>query len=207
MLMTFADNALPPDEMAAIERYLATDADARALVAAFRRSREAVRAAIPIEAFERSDDPLANAILSGELGGRMATNAERLDHRSPIEATAGEDTRADVLRLPRHRPAPANESRSPILVSRQWALPLAASIALVIGGFVGYGLRGTSNLDKIADGSKVAPEIGIGTLPGSSPIARFLERATTGETLALTNRDGSTGSTKDDAHRVDRVIL
>jgi len=188
MLMAFADDALPPEESAAIARYLEKDADARALVDAFRQSRARLGAALPIEAFEREVDPLAEAILSG------SNDRSRDDGASSAKMAGGPIAQPAPRRSDGwQRFAGSSGGRRSFVRMDRFAVPLAASIALMVGVIGGYAIRGPSGDPPPETGSIASNDIGIGIgqLAGTSPVAAFLETAATGDALAL---DGATSS-------------
>ncbi|MFN3867907.1 MAG: hypothetical protein ACK4MF_02440 [Hyphomicrobiaceae bacterium] len=109
-LMAFADGALSPERHAEVAAYLATDADARALVDDFRRSADLVRGAFDAALTAPPNEKLEQLIRSGGASGTAAANVTSLASRRKVPFR-----------------------------SQGWQpLALAASLALVIGAGLGW---------------------------------------------------------------------
>lgn len=122
-LMAYADDALDEGERAMIEQYLATDADARDLVAAFRRSRDLAARAFDEALTSPPPKHLVDLIMSHPATPGSAT---------PISAADNV-----VVLAPRPRASPM----------ATWALPMAASLAFAIGLGTGWLYRPTQPVD------------------------------------------------------------
>lgn len=159
-LMAFADGQLPLDEMCEIEAYLEADPDARQLVGAFRQSSELVSAAFDEVLHQTPPQRLIDAI-------EKAPRAEAAQDAAPVTE----------LRTPAARAgsASANWSGSREPVANHWALPLAASMALLVGIGVGL-LIGQSNRIATTEPFHIA----LGLVAPSAPLARLLETSPSG---------------------------
>jgi anti-sigma factor RsiW len=129
MLMRFADGELDTDEMAVIEEAMETDDDLVARVAMFIETKAQAQAALkPL-----LDEPVPEKLKAAVEGMVAAKRAE--DAKAETVAAAGAATVVPFeARKAAQRPAAAP----------RWTLPLAASIAAVIGGLVGYWAAGSS---------------------------------------------------------------
>lgn len=156
MLMAFADDALDPADRARVEAYLATDVEAQALVETFRRTAALARDAYAAPLREPAPDSLVQAISKAPAPGRPSSEPARLAPDS-----------AEVVDLAAHRrlarPAEA------------WRLPLAASLALLVGLAAGYLASGGST-------SRSADQFALGAVSRSAPLADALERRPSGST-------------------------
>ncbi len=161
-LMAFADGQLPSDEMREVEAYLESDPDARQLVAAFRQSKDLISAAFDDLLHEAPPQKLIDAI-----------------EKAPRDLAAKPTATVTGLRTPaaRERTASANGSASRQPVARHWALPLAASIALLVGLGVGFLFGHSGRL------STEPPAIALGLVAPSAPLARLLETSPSGTPL------------------------
>lgn len=118
MLMRFADGELDAEEMAVIEKAMETDDDLVARVAMFIETKAQAQAALkPL-----LDEPVPEKLKAAVEGMVAAKRAERAEEKPAARVVPFEARRAAV-------PRPS---------VRQWTLPLAASIAAVIGGLAGY---------------------------------------------------------------------
>lgn len=157
MLMDYADGKLDTGEQFAVEAYLKTDESARQLVDAFRKSRTLLAQAF--------DDPMRAApprALIDTIRGAPAREGAR-----PEASILGFKTRS----RPGHRFG--------------YALPLAASIALVAG--FGMGMV----LGRLPSAPAPAYGIALGSVAPDSALARMLETAPSGSRIAVTEAGGS----------------
>lgn len=153
-LMAYADGALDDASHARVGGYLATDAEARALVATFRRTAVLAREAFSPPLDEAPPKALVDAILgaTNELSGTddnftiPAGKAYVVD----LGSRRGHQRLRDGLRL-----------------------PLAASLALLVGLGAGY-LASRGGADR--DGSGLT----LGVVDTSAPLADVLERRPSG---------------------------
>ncbi len=118
MLMRFADGELDADEMAVIEKAMESDDDLVARVAMFIETKAQAQAALKPLLDEPVPDKLKAAV-EGMIAAKRTEDAK-------VEAKP-----ATVV------PFEARKTAAKPAV-RQWTLPLAASIAAVIGGLAGY---------------------------------------------------------------------
>lgn len=153
-LNAYCDGALDADACAEVEACLKTDAAARELLERLRRAN-----ALAMRAFEepfREPPPqaLIDAILKGP--GREAAS----DSTTPLRTRAFRGRRI-----------------------RDYAVPLAASLALAIGiaaGFL-FGSQPGQGPDELA----------LGAVPGGSQLHRLLEDTPSGQILEINGRGGS----------------
>ena len=118
MLMRFADGELDPAEMAVIEKAMETNDELVARVAMFIETKAQAQAALkPL-----LDEPVPEK-LKAAVEGMIA--AKRADRSAPRRG-----------RRRSCRSTPGKTAAKPVV--RQWTLPLAASLAAVIGGLAGY---------------------------------------------------------------------
>lgn len=169
-LMGYADGVLDAESQARVDAYLATDPEARDLVASFRRTAALAREAYSQPFDEAPPKTLVDAILSGTSKAQDAVGDAK-------PSTGG----ASVVDLhARRRPARLRESLR---------LPIAASLALLVGMGGGYLLgRG--------DGDRGASELALGAVAPSAPLADALEHRPSGSTtgrisIVATFRDKS----------------
>jgi anti-sigma factor RsiW len=121
MLMRFADGELDADEMAVIEKAMETDDDLVARVAMFIETKAQAQAALkPL-----LDEPMPEK-LKAAVEGMIA--AKRADEK---KRTGEERGTATVM------PFEARKAAARPTV-RQWTLPIAASLAAIVGGLAGY---------------------------------------------------------------------
>lgn len=123
ILMRFADGELDPDTSAKLERAMETDDELVARVALFIETRAEAQAAL-------------KPLLDEPVPEHLVAAVERMVE----EKRAKESPVATIV--PFRKPA---QERSPV---RQWALPLAASVAAVLGGLAGYWAAG-SGVDSL----------------------------------------------------------
>lgn len=125
MLMRFADGELDADEMADIEKAMETDDDLVARVAMFIGTKAEAQAALkPL-----LDEPVPEKLKAAVEG--------------MVAAKRAEDAKAKAVGSATVVPFEARKAQTQP-TTRQWALPLAASIAAVIGGLAGYWAAGGS---------------------------------------------------------------
>ena len=118
MLMRFADGELDAEEMAVIEKAMETDDDLVARVAMFIETKAQAQAAMKPLLDEPVPEKLKAAV-EGMIAAKRAEDAKAEAKPATVVPFEARKTAA--------RPA-----------ARQWTLPLAASIAAVIGGLAGY---------------------------------------------------------------------
>ena len=157
MLMAFADGELDPQVMAQVRAALADDPAARERVRLYRRTTQLLRQAYDAPMHEPVPKPLLDAV-------NPRTNA----------TGSGE-----VVELA----TPKTPARGWSV--RRMALPLAASLALVIGTAVGYRLQ-PAPVDTFAGGDGFTGRIAL-----ESPLHRLLETKISGEPLEWAADEGS----------------
>ena len=129
-LIAYADGALEPEERVAVERRIQADPALADRARRFAESRARAKDALAPLLQEKVPDALSAAV------GDMLRDADG-------GAESGE---ADVVSLAsRRRDASAGMSRSSAPRAR-WAMPIAASVALLIGAAAGF-MIGTSQVD------------------------------------------------------------
>ena len=154
-LLAYADGQLPPDEAAAVARYLDTSAEARRFVDQLRTSAELAREAFEIAPGAQVEDRLAALILG----------------TAPRAAAAAAD---NVVALqPRRRLVDR-------VVPRQ-AWRMAAAILILVGSLGGYELGRRAG----APGETVGTEIVVGRLGAGTPVATLLETRASGDPLPI----------------------
>lgn len=177
MFMAYADDALDPADRARVEAHLETDADARAMVEMFRRTTALARDAYSAPLRERAPEGLVQAILKPRAAAR--TMAE------PTDDAANSTT---VIGLDSHRA----RGRS----ADTWRLPMAASLALLVGLGAGYqASRGVHDRGE--------SEFALGVVDKSAPLADVLERRPSG---ANTGRHVIVATFRDKRDRACREI-
>ncbi len=159
-LMAFADGALEPEEMARIADYIETDAEARATVEAFRRSRELLSGAYDAALLAPVPDRLMEAIMAG----------------SAPDVPAAGGAPGKVVDLASRRSARQDERPA---VTGWRPVAMAASVAVLAGVAIGW-LAGVSG--RSADPN---PLIAIGPLAPSSTLASLLEGSASHQQTAL----------------------
>ncbi len=145
MLMAYADGALSEAERAEIAAALENDAEARAIVAEFRRTAEISRAAFADILAEPVPDRLVNTVLG----------------------TRTHD--ANVVDLAR--------ARKPRTTTWRTALPLAASVLLVVGVAA-----------ALLRQQPAAQLMALGPVPSAASLAEILETKPSGTPLMLASR-------------------
>ncbi|MET0574886.1 MAG: anti-sigma factor [Mesorhizobium sp.] len=118
MLMRFADGELDPQASAAIEAAMETDDDLVARVGLFIETRAEAKSAL-------------KPLLDEPVPEKLVTAVERMVREKQTREAA---IPPSVKIIPLRPAVPRNVS------TRQWMLPIAASIAAVIGGLYGYWL-------------------------------------------------------------------
>ncbi|MEW9806974.1 anti-sigma factor [Mesorhizobium sp. ZMM04-5] len=151
MLMRFADGELADEEMAAIEQAMETDDDLVARVALFIETRAQAKASLaPLLA-----EPVPEKLVAAVEGMIAASRAERETPSSVVPFAA---------------PKPAARASA-----RHWTLPLAASIAAVLGGLAGYWVAGDggSGPAGLAVAGIVNPSVGdaLRNVPAGGEVA------------------------------------
>lgn len=146
MLMAYADGALPETERAEIAAALESDAEARAIVAEFRRTAEISRAAFADVLTEPVPDRLVDTVLGTQTPA------------------------SNVVELAR--------ARKPRSTMWRTALPLAASVLLVIGLAAALLVRQQPPAQLIA----------LGPVPSATSLADVLETKPSGTPVALASR-------------------
>jgi len=160
-LMAYADGALDASEAREIERYLETDREARQMVTDFARTDDYLRRAFEAPLLGSPPQALIDTIMNAKV-------------EAPPEAS-------NVVRLP--------ERQSKQLLQRPLVSSLmAASVAFVMGGALGYFTSGSlSNVNS-------AHLVGVGTIAKNSEIAVLLTRSASGGRIPIKARGG------DEAH-------
>lgn len=140
VLMAYADGELDAATAARVEAAAAEDPAVAARIEAFARTRTLVKDAAAIVADAAAPVP--------------ASLVEAV--RAKVSAASRAEAEAEVVAFPDARSQARSRARSPSV----WALPLAASIALVIGGAGGFfaGREGTG----VANGPGVVAALGGG---------------------------------------------
>jgi anti-sigma factor RsiW len=177
MLMRFADGELDAEEMAVIEKAMETDDNLVARVAMFIETKAQAQAALKPLLDEPVPEKLKAAV-EGMIAAKRAEDAKAA--AKPATVVPFEARKAAA------RPA-----------ARQWTLPLAASIAAVIGGLAGYWAAGGS-----------APQPGGLSVAGvvDGAIGEALETVPAGQELALADggRFRAIATFRDDADDICR---
>jgi anti-sigma factor RsiW len=156
MLMQFADGELDADEMAVIERAMETDDDLVARVAMFIETKAQAQAALkPL-----LDEPVPEKLKAAVEGMIAAKRVEDAKVKAKPATVLPFDARKTAA-----RPA-----------ARQWTLPLAASIAAVVGGLAGYWAAG--------DGARQPGGLSVAGVADSA-IGEALETVPAGQEIAL----------------------
>jgi|LNFM01.1.fsa_nt_gb hypothetical protein len=153
-LMGYADGVLDAASEARVAAYLATDADARDLVASFRRTAALARDAYAQPLDETPPKALVEAILKGTGKAQGAIGG--------ATPSAGS---ADVVELHARRP--------PTRLRESLRLPIAASLALLVGMGGGY-------LLSRSGGPTGTGEVALGAVAPSAPLADALEHRPSG---------------------------
>ena len=156
MLMAYADDVLDPADRARVEAHLATDAEARAIVEMFRRTAALSREAHATPLREPVPEALMQAILKAPAQARQGT--EQIDN------AAGSAAVVDLA-----------SRRRPPRIADTWRLPIAASLALLVGLGAGY-LASRGSPDQ--GGNQMA----LGAVEKSAPLATALEHKSSGST-------------------------
>lgn len=180
VLIAYADGELDEKTAAEVEAALKTDPVAQEIVDKFR---EAARLAG--EAF---DDPMHEEVPERLLKLFEEPQQEDAGPETSAAASAENTNIADFSQIRAAREAKkqtdstALETRAPV---RRFALPLAASVALIVGIGGGFGL---SNFTAPS-----APEVvAAGTIAPSSALHAALERTPSLQTLEEVSQDGLT---------------
>ncbi len=151
-LVAFADGALAPDEAEKVAAFVAENEDARRFVERLRSSGDLAK-----EAFDR-------AMHDAQSDARLA--ALILDTKSP-------ETEANVVSLP------PRQIRTP--TPSGLALPMAAAIALIVGGIGGYEFGRRASEPVWMAGTEVA----VGPVKAGTPLATLLDEKPSGEAITL----------------------
>lgn len=138
ILMSFADGELDAETSAAIEQAMETDDELVARVALFMETRAAAQAAL-------------KPLLDEPVPGHLVAAVERMVKEK--QAQASESPAANVVPL---------RQAGPRLAITRWTLPLAASVAAVIGGIGGYllALPGTAEQSSLHVAGINSPALG-----------------------------------------------
>ncbi len=156
MLMAYADGELDPQVSAQVRAALADDPAARERVRLYRRTTQLLRQAYDAPLHE----PVPETLLEGVDPRGDAGEAGEVVHLASRKAADGWSV-------------------------RRAALPLAASLALVIGTAVGYRLQPDAD-SALVTGNSLAGRIAL-----ESPLHRVLETKTSGEPLEWATDDGA----------------
>lgn len=151
-LVAYADGKLDAETAAAVEKHLEVDADARQFVLALQRSAQLAQNAF---------DEALTAPLPAKLQDAILA-------RSDADVTARAGT-ADVVRFPQRPKLPG-----------AYAVPLAACIALLIGGIGGFQLS-----ERMQQPSPSADVVAVGVVPDNSVVLKALQTLASNEPVAL----------------------
>lgn len=176
-LMAFADGELDAETRLAVEKAMETDNTIADRVALFARTGALGKQALgPL-----ADEPVPEALLA-------SVKAMVEDHaRTGGEESVGENNVIPLAAATR-KPWGASSSR--------WAMPLAASVALVIGGLAGFYIASTPGGNTV-DGLRIAQfdQPGLIDALGAVPSGSDITLASTGDRLRMiaTFRDAEDG--------------
>jgi len=155
MLMRFADGELDMDEMAVIEQAMETDDELVSRVAMFIETKAQAQASLkPL-----LDEPVPEKLLA---------SVEAMVAAQKARDAAGAPAATVLPFEPRRAADPARPA------PRRWTLPLAASIAAVVGGLAGYWAGGGSTPSS---GTQLAGGVGtelaeaLASVPASQEVA------------------------------------
>jgi hypothetical protein len=162
-LVAFADGRLDADATEKVARYLDENEDARLFVERLMTSGGLAKVAYDAALEPRERDAIAELILGSDT-------------------SSGQNATSNVVPLAR-RPVRSSS------VS-QYALPMAAALALVVGGLGGYGL-GRSGSPAANGGGAIDVAIGP-VVPGTS-LASLLDRQSSGDPVTLAEDAGNKG--------------
>jgi len=183
-LMAFADGQLPVDEMREIEAVVATDPELRATVESFRKSAGLVKAAFDDVLRESPPQTLIDAI---ERGSRRAD-------RQVVDQASASRQRDD-----RTSSASARSTEHRTLNADRWRLPLAASIALLLGVGIGS-LFGTTNRNVTEQAG-----IALGAVSPAATLGRLLEKSASGLPFDMPHSDNKLMAVATFRDRLGRV--
>lgn len=165
VLMAYADGALGEPQRAAVEAALVGDAEARATVEGFRRTRELIGAAFGAPMSSKPPDVLLQTILGAPiLGAPAATGSPMLQ---AIEGGRSDDS------------ASASRPHASALPRRDRWAPTALAASLALAGGIGLGVL----LAPLVIG-RGEPTVMLGAVPIDSGLAEVLERHPSGKPSA-----------------------
>jgi anti-sigma factor RsiW len=180
LLMALADGELPEGEASDLRTRIASDPELAERFALFAET----------AALLAPDDPAAAAELPDHLRAsvlRMAnetavSNGQPVNPLSRFAVVAGGAPKPEVAAS-----AAPQATAAPRRTVQSWYVPLAASVALMIGGVLGYGLQGVG-------GDKDTLE--LATFQGARPaLASALASLPSGETRAWSDQRGGRSGT------------
>ena len=167
MLMAFADDALDPAERAVVEAAIEKRPDYQVKVAKFRATRKPVQQAINDQVKLDRFAPLV-ARIRGDERRTMATG----------------DMGARIFTLPGARVRKVSTTPR-----THWPMAIAASLALLMGGGLGWFTRGVATSALPASPAFVA--FSAGDLVAEGALARVLESERSGAALGIRAGDGA----------------
>jgi len=167
VLMAYADGLLDPAERANVEASIRDHPEYQRKIEKFRATLKPVH-----RAFEEGMDPHHLAALSAMI-------------RQAAPATASASRNGPKSAAPPHA-----RSRASLLASRlpsyaAWPAALAASLALLVGGGLGWFMHGSPQRDETASADLIT--FGDGSLQAEGALAQLLETAKSG--AAISARD------------------
>ena len=161
MLMAYADGQLEDDQVYEVEAFLAIDERGRQLVAEFKKTAELAAEAFAAPIDEAPPQDLVDMIRNHAAQKQEETRPAEQDQ------TAAEPESAEVIAFPFRRRI------------QQYSLPIAASIALVIGGVIGMqlaGKDGNSDTSQLVALGPVAPDTPLSHLLTRSPSGSYIQQ-------------------------------
>jgi hypothetical protein len=158
MLMAYADGLLGPAERANVE-------------ASMREHPDYLR---KVEQFRATLKPIRQAFAEGDRDS-LAALAARIRREVPATASAG--------RTPRKRVAPRRAQASSVAAYSLWPTALAASLALLVGGGLGWFMHSPPAREQTASADLIS--FGDGSLRAEGALAQLLETASSGTALRV----------------------
>lgn len=180
-LMAFADGELDAETSSAVEEALNDDADLQARVAVFLETGHLAKAAV-------------RAAFDGQVPHKLRDDVQGLIEASRDQVDTSDASGAGETIVPFRRKRPDPKTEAPVGgILSNWALPLAACIALTIGAIGGYGFS------RILPTQEAGLEIAILNHDG---LGAALEQVQSGSESQLSGSEGrfrAIASFKDDA--------
>jgi anti-sigma factor RsiW len=183
LLMALADGELPEGEASLLRSRIASDPDLAERFAVF----------VETAALLAPDDPAAAAEVPDHLRAsvlRMANEAA-VSNGQPVNPLARFAVVAGGASKPDVAPSAAPQATAaPQRMVRSWYVALAASVALMVGGVLGYGLQGVGgDRDTLElatfQGARLALASALASLPSGETRAWSDQRRGQGGTLAV----------------------